>query len=641
LQLFNFSKSAKEKTKSWMKSIITCTLLIMSFSLKAQLIFEQGMIKGGVTGAGFSTGATVMGTGEFDIYIEPGSTIKKAWLFCMQLGNATNSYFTLNSKNYSTQDFDNIHHFGFDYRHKECQKVAIYSKDITIDINPMITKYKASIPAQLENNFSCEAFGAIYLFILYENNLMTETNYSIIFNDQSLLGNESYVINTLNPVNTNLPTGLAIYTDRVGSKQYESSIIYINDFQQIGWVYGHDSNSWNFSWAGVKGHFYYQNNQLYGLDDDVPNNTMEGGDGLADISSYLTINTTSLKFALKHINYPNQSPTRTNLNLAYFLTYTSPCTDFNATADGKCFGDSIQLSATGGRAYEWLPKEGLSCYDCPNPLFTGRQTTNYTCRIWSTDSCSKVLPVRVNIPSADSVAIKPGICGNDDGSVHFTHIGDNKGPYTYTFSGETNNTGVFSNLITGRHPYAITNSLGCTFRDTLHVKGEIPSRAIYSQQKDQNIPLKYHFQNRSENATHVIWVLPSGDTIYSENFSHLFDTGGYYNVMLIAYNKYPFCADTSYFRLFVEHELNILAPNVFTPNGDGMNELFSLQVKGAKEYSVSILNRWGKELYNWQSSQDNGWDGQDAVQGVYYWVISGTTLKGERFSKSGSFHLLR
>lgn len=45
-----------------------------------------------------------------------------------------------------------------------------------------------------------------------------------------------------------------------------------------------------------------------------------------------------------------------------------------------CSGDSIQISANGADNYEWFPKEGMSCTDCPTPIVAPTETTTYTVR---------------------------------------------------------------------------------------------------------------------------------------------------------------------------------------------------------------------------------------------------------------------
>jgi gliding motility-associated-like protein len=85
-------------------------------------------------------------------------------------------------------------------------------------------------------------------------------------------------------------------------------------------------------------------------------------------------------------------------------------------------------------------------------------------------------------------------------------------------------------------------------------------------------------------------------------------------------------------------------PNVFTPDGDGVNDLFTISIAGTVQYQLLIYNRWGAQLY----ASDNpaaGWDGTTengpAADGTYYWTLRYTTSADVRISRSGFFHLIR
>lgn len=92
--------------------------------------------------------------------------------------------------------------------------------------------------------------------------------------------------------------------------------------------------------------------------------------------------------------------------------------------------------------------------------------------------------------------------------------------------------------------------------------------------------------------------------------------------------------------------VNFEAPNVFSPNGDGVNDVFLLWHHGVTGLRVKIFNRWGQLLDEWAEPY-GGWDGyirdtgRLASEGVYYWVADYQLYDGTQFSKSGFFHLIR
>ncbi len=87
-------------------------------------------------------------------------------------------------------------------------------------------------------------------------------------------------------------------------------------------------------------------------------------------------------------------------------------------------------------------------------------------------------------------------------------------------------------------------------------------------------------------------------------------------------------------------------PNAFTPNGDGLNDLYPLnqfQVKGA-EYRLWLYNRWGEKLAEF-SHPDGNWDGyingKPAQEGVYVFKMTWVGCDNRRRTLFGDFTLLR
>jgi gliding motility-associated-like protein len=74
-------------------------------------------------------------------------------------------------------------------------------------------------------------------------------------------------------------------------------------------------------------------------------------------------------------------------------------------------------------------------------------------------------------------------------------------------------------------------------------------------------------------------------------------------------------------------------PNVFTPNGDGKNDIFYIDYKGLEDYNLKVYNRWGKKVFE-SANKEDYWDGtisnQPASDGVYYYglVIGDRKYKG-------------
>ena len=95
----------------------------------------------------------------------------------------------------------------------------------------------------------------------------------------------------------------------------------------------------------------------------------------------------------------------------------------------------------------------------------------------------------------------------------------------------------------------------------------------------------------------------------------------------------------------VSQDYTFFAPNLFTPNGDGINDLFFFKTSGIFNLNCTIYDRWGVKLYEWNTLSGH-WDGINqsgvtASDGVYYYVAKGTKINNEDFSSTGCIELIR
>jgi gliding motility-associated-like protein len=76
-------------------------------------------------------------------------------------------------------------------------------------------------------------------------------------------------------------------------------------------------------------------------------------------------------------------------------------------------------------------------------------------------------------------------------------------------------------------------------------------------------------------------------------------------------------------------------PNIFTPNGDGKNDLFQrVEVLGMFKMKTTIFNRWREEIFRSFDAQIL-WDGQGFSEGTYFWVVDYEGHEGEIGSFEG------
>jgi gliding motility-associated-like protein len=144
----------------------------------------------------------------------------------------------------------------------------------------------------------------------------------------------------------------------------------------------------------------------------------------------------------------------------------------------------------------------------------------------------------------------------------------------------------------------------------------------------------------------------------NENFTYAYLHPGNYLVKLIVTNSDDSmnCVDVSDLETVTVEGSIFEVPNVFTPNGDGKNDEFKLELYSVKSYSVKIFNRWGRLVYEFQESDvspgaadkksSKGWDGKIngklASPGTYFYVVEaeGREEEGKRYIERGSLTLL-
>ena len=141
----------------------------------------------------------------------------------------------------------------------------------------------------------------------------------------------------------------------------------------------------------------------------------------------------------------------------------------------------------------------------------------------------------------------------------------------------------------------------------------------------------------------VAWSVNADSLVWSDGSvapSLFVAKGGQYTVTGI--NKCGTGADTILVRdIFCD----IWVPNAFTPNGDGINDIFRvLGNTGRMEgFSLSIFNRWGERLF-YTGNRREGWDGIykgiPATLGTYVYMLE-YSIAGKPYLQKGNFHLIR
>ena len=160
------------------------------------------------------------------------------------------------------------------------------------------------------------------------------------------------------------------------------------------------------------------------------------------------------------------------------------------------------------------------------------------------------------------------------------------------------------------------------------------------------IPLNVTFTNTSAGENYKnLWDFGNNTITDDINPSYLYENIGFYNACLTVMDN-DNCSDKMCMNVHAYIIFTPEIPNIFTPNNDGVNDVFTIKGKGIEALHGEIYNRWGQKEYEWDTV-NGGWDGHSASGGVcsegtYYYILKIKSMEdGEMHSKEGSLILIK
>jgi len=625
---------------TFFKKTFFLILLASSFSQDSisQNVHYQDVFYGGVTGDGYEPiNGVVLDT--LSVHIESGSSIRKAYLYV--------SLITLDKVIDRFLLFDGIRinlSYNGETFHTSASNWSSYvlAIDVTQYVSPNDTLYTIEPPIDQDITAINGLFSNFYLFVTYENLSLGKTSVTTIVNTQNTSPSVLYTIDYINsPILAN-DIGFSFNGNSFCDTYDDGGDIYVeNTF--IGLV-GGDESAIEPTCSGVRGAFYYQDSTLFALDNDTANTTMNGVDALADISSYI-IDPTNFTIRFDHQNIGG-SKDNSNLINELFLAYTTPCDTFSVTVPNDttvCQGTQLQLNVTGGQKYEWLPSTGLSCDTCANPIFTADSSMNYTVRIWNNDTCSVVRPVQILVskPKIDTLLISPPTCGTNDGEIAVNASSFSWFNLSYSSGGAFQTDSILSNLAEGNITLTVQDEIGCSVDTTFFLPSVNNTTALLTVNPPggEDVPLVIWANSVSQNANQFEWWIDSSFVGNNNEQYHTFNTSGTHEIMLIAWQYDPNCADTSI--VTIEIKRKVVIPTAFTPDGDGINDFWEILYLDElyPQNKVFVYNRWGNLIYesiegNYNNQPWKGlYQGKEVPVSTYFYVIK-TGTEEEDFTGS-------
>jgi gliding motility-associated-like protein len=320
------------------------------------------------------------------------------------------------------------------------------------------------------------------------------------------------------------------------------------------------------------------------------------------------------------------------------------------TIDISCSGnnDGMAIATVNGGTpsynFEWSinpPPAGA--------VASGLSPGNYSITVTDAHNCVVVSDFSITAANALSLSVdslwQPTCYGGTDGGVILSAYGGQP-PYQFAVFTNVFQDNVFNNLPSGNLGALVIDQNGCT--DT--VMFVIPSPAEF----DVRLPYKATVAlgakislaptfSGTDSVISWLWspaeglsctqceqpeARPLSDIVYT----------------VTATDKYG-CTDTASIIVVVKRDYEIFVPNIFSPNGDGINDVFQpLDFGAAKTFNMKIFNRWGELIYE-TNDINQPWNGTYKNKlldvGVYTYYITGEFLNTDPFKKTGSITLVR
>lgn len=171
-----------------------------------------------------------------------------------------------------------------------------------------------------------------------------------------------------------------------------------------------------------------------------------------------------------------------------------------------------------------------------------------------------------------------------------------------------------------------------------------PPTAQFTFQPNKPVENTPHmFTNQSTGAARYHWDFGDGNTSTEVNPTYQYLRTGTYDVCLIAITEFG-CQDTVCQQVSAIVNPLYDVPTAFSPNGDGVNDIWEIKGFGIIHYDMKVFNRWGQLVFQ-SNDMKLGWNGRfnGTIQPMdaYAFVLNIEFSDGNKVTKTGNVTLLR
>jgi gliding motility-associated-like protein len=317
----------------------------------------------------------------------------------------------------------------------------------------------------------------------------------------------------------------------------------------------------------------------------------------------------------------------------------------NVTCNGACNG-SISTTPSFGTApytFSWTPSGATT------PSISGLCPGTDTCRLKDATGCATQVIVHITQPATlnATAAVTNEFCKAANGFAIINPSGGTT-PYTYSWFPVSGGSALLGGLTLNSYTCTVMDANGCTHPvvATIGQTFAPPFATFSANPAIGTVPdLVTFIDSSSANASSWNWNFGDGSVANTKDTSHVYTTPGTYTVqeMVLGVNG----CDTTITRIVIVKDFAsyLDVPNIFTPNGDGKNDLLEIKWHGIETYDLKIYDRWGVLMahftHPWLAWDGLTFSGIKASEGTYYYVIEASGDDKKDYHLNGFFTLMR
>lgn len=304
-----------------------------------------------------------------------------------------------------------------------------------------------------------------------------------------------------------------------------------------------------------------------------------------------------------------------------------------------CLGNSTSINVTGAQGYIWAPNYAISSTTAPMVTVSPSVSTNYTITGYNS-SGSVVCSVTHEVPIYVVPQVTPTVSGDKviclGSEAQLSASGGIYYNWTPTVSLNHSNfqTVIANPSVTTVYTVSVANNIYCPATTTVMVWVN-PNPVVFAGNDTTYNLDEPMFLNATGTGT-LTWI--EGENVICHvcpNSQIQATRNGCYVVQAV--NQYG-CKATDVVCIEVTTDFGAYIPNAFTPNGDGLNDVFYVYGYSISNVTMDIFDRWGAKLFS-SKDQTIGWDGVYrgtlCKQDVYVYKVTYKGLNGKKYYKTG------